>query len=88
MSPSAAKLLTRLRGSVAGWSPQDLAQILEEYGFTRKREARHGAFFEHPSYPEWATVIIPRHQTLRNWVARDVLKKVERVIKVERGDET
>ena len=80
--------MTRLRGSVAEWSPEDLAQILEENGFTRKREARHGAFFEHPSYPEWATVIIPRHQTLRNWVARDVLKKVERVIAIERGDET
>ncbi len=65
-----------------------MAQILEGHGFTRKKEARHGTFFEHPSYPEWATVIIPRHQKLRNWVARDVLKKVERVIKENGGDET
>lgn len=64
---------TNLRASTAGWSPAALAQILKGYGFSRKKEARHGTFFEHPSYPEWATVIIPRHQKLRNWVARDVL---------------
>ncbi len=88
MSQSAAKLLAKLRSSIAEWSPEDLAQILEGHGFTRKKEARHGTFFEHPSYPEWATVIIPRHQKLRNWVARDVLKKVERVIEENGGDET
>jgi hypothetical protein len=85
VSPSrrAEKQLEKLRASTAEWSPAALAQILEGYGFTRKKEARHGTFFEHPSYPEWATVIIPRHRSLKNWVARQVLEKVERLIETE-----
>ena len=85
-STSARKLLQRLRRTVGGWTPEKLSQILDGYGFTRKKESRHGTFFEHPSYPEWATVIIPRHRTLKNWVARDVLNKVERVIQSEEED--
>jgi hypothetical protein len=88
MSRSAEKLLVHLQRTTADWAPEQLSQILEGYGFTRKKEARHGTFFEHPSYPGWATVIIPRHQKLRNWVARDVLQKVERVIEQERGKDT
>ena len=88
MSRSAEKLFARLQRTTADWAPEQLAQILEGYGFTRKKEARHGTFFEHPSYAEWATVTIPRHQTLRNWVARDVLQRVERVLEEERGKGT
>lgn len=84
MSPTAArKLFDRLQRTTADWDPADLSRILEGYGFTRKKEARHGTFYEHPSYPQWATVIIPRHQTLRDWVARKVLNTVKRVIEAE-----
>ena len=77
--------MEKLRASTAGWSPAALAQILEGYEFTRKKEARHGTFFEHPSYPEWSTVIIPRNRNLKNWVARQVLEKVERLIETRKG---
>jgi hypothetical protein len=81
---SAAKLLARLRDTKAGWTPGDLAQVLVGHGFTRKREARHGIFFEHPDFPAGTTVIIPRHTPCKTWVAVRVLKAVDLVLQ-DRG---
>lgn len=77
---SARKLLARLRDSKVGWTPRDLSQLLVGHGFTRKKEARHGAFFEHPAYPADSTVIIPRHTPCKTWVAVKVLKAIEVVL--------
>jgi len=82
-SSSAAKLLTRLRDTKAGWTPRRLYQVLEGHGFTRRKQARHGTFFEHPDYPVETTVIIPRHTPCKTWVAVKVLKAVEFVISQE-----
>jgi hypothetical protein len=79
-SSSAAKLLARLRDTKVGWTPRELYQVLEGHGFTRKKQARHGTFFEHPDYPADTTVIIPRHTPCKTWVAVKVLKAVESVI--------
>lgn len=86
-SASARKLLSKLRNSKVGWTPQDLEQILVGHGFTRKKEARHGAFYEHPDYPADAIVIIPRHSPCKTWVALKVLKAVELVVRRENPPE-
>ena len=80
---SARKLLARLRDTKADWSPRDLFQVLIGHGFTRKKEARHGTFFEHPAYPADTTVIIPRHTPCKAWVAMKVLKAVDFVLNHE-----
>jgi hypothetical protein len=82
MSPTntARKLHGRLSSSQAGWTPEEMDQLLSGYGFTRKRNTRHGVLYEHPSHPEWATVIIPRHQQLKSWVGRRVLALVNRLV--------
>ena len=77
---SAEKLLAKLRQSKNGWVPEDLAQILEGHGFTRKKEARHGVFYEHPVCPRDSTVILPRHTPCKTWVAVRVLRAVEAVL--------
>ncbi len=63
--------------------PEQLAQTLEGHGFTRKKEARHGTFFEHQDYPVDTTVIIPRHRPCKNCVAVKVLRAVEHVLASE-----
>ncbi len=60
-----------------GWTPRELDQVLIGHGFTRKKEARHGAFYEHPLFPAETTLIIPRHTPCKTWVAVKVLKAVE-----------
>jgi hypothetical protein len=87
MSKKAEKLLDRLRQSKAGWKPTELMQVLSGHGFTRKKESRHGTFFEHPEYPVDTTVIIPRHTPCKNWVAVKVLKAVQVVLGEESPSE-
>jgi len=53
---------------------------LTGFGFREIRETNHGTLYEHPDYPEWATVIVPRHNELKKWVGRDVLDILERLI--------
>ena len=77
---SARKLLERLGDTKSGWTPEDLSQILMGHGFKRKKEARHGTFFEHPDHPADTTVIIPRHSPCKKWVAVKILKAVRRVL--------
>ncbi len=83
---AAVKSLSRLRNTQAGWTPTELAKLLRSYGFTREKQAKHGLFLEHPSYPEWATVIIPRHRECKKWVARDAVAKIEQVVALEEDD--
>lgn len=87
-SKSAEKNLERLRASTDGWSHDRLAQVVKSYKFIKIRETRHGTLFEHPRYPTWATVIIPRHRNCKKWVAGDVLDVIERLIAVEEEEET
>lgn len=79
-SSSAAKLLAKLRDTKVGWTPDELSQVLEGHGFTRKRQARHGVLYEHPAVPADSTVIIPRHTPCKTWVAVKVLKAVDLVL--------
>ena len=79
----ARKRLEQLQGSVDGWSHDRLVKTLELYGFTQKRETRHGTLMRHPNYIEWATVIIPRHRNCRKWVAQEVLDCIERLLTAE-----
>ena len=85
-SKTAVKSLSRLRNTRAGWAPTELAKLLRSYGFTTEKQARHGLFLEHPSYAEWATVIIPRHRECEKWVAQDALAKIEQVVALEDDD--
>jgi hypothetical protein len=84
---SAAKLLDALYRTRTGWSDADFFRVLEYYGFTLERQARHGAFYRHADlagHPDLETrrlarVLIPKGRELHAYVADEVIAAIEAV---------
>jgi hypothetical protein len=75
MNGSAAqKLLERMRATRAGWSQKDFERLLTGFGFKPKGK-KHDIYI-HPRFPD-LRISVPRHNSLRDWVAEDAVKVVD-----------
>lgn len=88
-------LAERLETTDAGFSQEDLASILEHYGYEFARNARHGAVYKHPSlllHPDeavrrkFARVMIPAGKELLPYAARAVRESVHALLEYEEGE--
>jgi len=74
---SARKLLERMRASASGWGQSDFERLFEGFGFKAKGK-KHRIYY-HPKFPDlWISV--PRHNVLKEWVARDAVKLIDELI--------
>jgi hypothetical protein len=81
----AQKLLERMRGSSAGWGQKDFESLLSGFGFKWKEGKKHRVYY-HPEFPNlW--ISIPRHNSLRNWVARDAVKLIDELMNLSKAKE-
>jgi len=75
MNGSAAeKLLEQMRNSPSGWGQKDLERLLKGFGF-EYREGKERVYFNR-KYPT-LRISVPRHNSLRDWVARDAVKLID-----------
>jgi hypothetical protein len=80
---AAKKLLEDMRNSPSGWGQNDLERLLTGFGF--KEKGKKHAIYIHPDFPD-LRISVPRHNTLKEWVARDAVKAIDQLI--VRKDET
>ena len=73
---SAEKLLEDMRNSASGWGQKDFERLLSGFGF-KWREGRDRVYF-HPEYPQ-LRISVPRHNSLRDWVARDAVRLIDKL---------
>lgn len=75
-----------MRVSPNGWSQEDFISVLEHYGFQLVRHVRHGAMLRHEilaRHPDrevrvsMAQVVIPKGRSLRDYVAVEVVTRVD-----------
>lgn len=83
---SGADLLEGIRRSPQDRKRQELDRVLSHFGF-RKSEGANHTIYRHEHLPPGYVVIIPRHQTVRAYVARKVVKAVDLVVRKEDSDE-
>ncbi len=77
----AQKLLERMRNTNSGWGQSDFKHLFEGFGFN-VRGTKHAIYY-HPEYPElWMSV--PRHNSLKEWVARDAVKVIDELAKLKK----
>ncbi|MEK7468317.1 MAG: hypothetical protein AAB074_12965 [Planctomycetota bacterium] len=74
---AAKKLLDQMRATSAGWSEQDFSRLFLGYGFDKKGGGGHTKY-SHPRYPA-LLITVPRHRKLKNWVAREAVKLIEKL---------
>jgi predicted RNA binding protein YcfA (HicA-like mRNA interferase family) len=86
--------LEAMRRSASGWSQEDFMRVLEAHGFELVRHVRHGAFYRHPvlaRHPDaairsqMAQVVIPKGNSLRDYVAEEVIKRIDLLAVTEPG---
>ncbi len=84
MSTKAAKLLERMRRTKSGWGQIHFDRLLTGFGFIKggKKEA----IYTHPDHSE-LRISIPRHNSLKKWVARDAVKLIDELLEINKGDE-
>jgi hypothetical protein len=71
------KLLEKMRDSPYCWGQTDKEHLLKGFGF-RWREGKHRIYF-HSIFKD-LTIGVPRHNTLKEWVARDAVKLIDELI--------
>lgn len=74
MGNSAQKLLENMRNSPSGWGQKDFERLLTGFGF--KCKGKKHAIYIHPIFPD-IRISVPRHNSLREWVARDAVRAVD-----------
>ncbi|HXG38151.1 MAG TPA: type II toxin-antitoxin system HicA family toxin [Bacteroidota bacterium] len=84
MNGSAAqKLLQQMRQTASGWGQKDFEHLFKGFGFTWKEGKKHRIYY-HPRYKNlWISV--PRHNTLKEWVARDAIKLIDELLILSGG---
>lgn len=79
---SAHKLLDRMRRTSSGWGQNDFERLLTGFGF-EYREGKKHRFYFHKDYKDlWISV--PRHNSLKEWVARDAVELIDSLQSKER----
>lgn len=74
MSRKLDRLLARMQSSPSGFRPIEVKSVLVGHGFKLREGSKH-TVYQHCVYTD-LIITVPRHSTLRAWVARDVLKLV------------
>lgn len=77
---AAKKLLERMRNSPSGWGQSDFEKLLVGYNF-KQRQGKHTVYM-HPNHPS-LMIVVPRHNELKDWVARDAVKLIDELEKLE-----
>lgn len=72
---NAEKLLERMRNSASGWGQSDFEHLFEGFGF-KWREGKKHRIYWHPKFPN-LYMSVPRHNSLKEWVARDAVKLID-----------
>lgn len=75
---AAQKLLERMRKSPSGWGQKDFEHLLEGFGFKWRDGGKHRFYF-HPRFSN-LKISIPRHNKLKEWVARDAVGLVDELM--------
>jgi hypothetical protein len=75
---AAQKLLERMRRSSSGWSQTDFEHLLVGFGF-QWREGKRQRIYIHSKFQD-LSISVPRHNSLKEWVARDAVKLVDELI--------
>ena len=74
-------LLEKMRRTPAGWSSRDFEHLYEGFGFVKRDTGGHTVYY-HPAYRELRATV-PRGRSLKNWVARDAVSVVDRLLSLE-----
>lgn len=87
-SKRAMKRLERLRRSTANAKPEDIKALYLAFGFVIEHKTNHDQV-THPDYPGDMNLIgtIPRHRELAQYVARQAVELVERLLILEKAKE-
>lgn len=87
-SARAMKKLKRLRRSTANAKPEDIRALYLAFGFNIKKCKRHDRA-THPDYEDDLAMIgtIPRHRELAEYVAKQAVELVERLLILEEAKE-
>lgn len=83
MSGNAAqKLLERMRQTQTGWGQIDFEHLLIGFGF--KHKGKKHKIYQHPIHTD-LIISVPRHNSLKPWVAREAVKIIEELIQRNGG---
>ena len=73
--------------SPSGWGQTDFEHLLEGFGFKWKEGKRH-RIYSHHKFPD-LSISVPRHNALKEWVARDAVKLINELInRTEKKEKT
>ena len=79
MNGSAAqKLLERMRNSPRGWNQTDFEHLFNGFEF-QWREGKKHRIYIHTKFKD-LSISVPRHNSLKEWVARDSIKLIDELI--------
>jgi hypothetical protein len=82
---AAQKLLERMRKSPSGWGQTDFERLLDGFGFKWREGGKHRFYF-HPRLSK-LKISVPRHNTLKEWVARDAVKLIDELTSLSKAKE-
>lgn len=87
-SAKALKLLERLRRSTANAKPEDIKALYLAFGFVIEPRKRHDRA-THPEFSDDPNLYgtIPRHRELAEYVAKQAVELVDKVILLEKAKE-
>jgi hypothetical protein len=75
---SSLKLLERMRNTQSGWGQSDFDRLLSGFGFDCREGKKH-SIYSHKKFPN-LRISVPRHNSLKEWVARDAVKLVDELL--------
>lgn len=75
---AAQQLLEDMRNSPSGWGQKDFERLLTGFGF--KIKGKKHAIYIHQEFPD-LRISVPRHNSLKEWVAQDAVKVIDQLIK-------
>lgn len=81
------RLLESVRASPGGQRDGVLGRLLERYGFVKHEGGRH-TIFRHERMPAGAVVVVPRHNQLKAYVAKQVVAAIDLILETENGQES
>ncbi len=74
-----------MQASPSGWGQKDFERLFLGYGF-EKRGTKHDIYI-HTKYKE-LRMSVPRHNSLKEWVAREAVKIIKELITLMEEDKS
>jgi len=78
---SGHKLLERTKRARSGWGQRHFKRLYAAFGFVGHERAKH-VLYDHPEHPDLVGSV-PRHDSLRDWVANDAIALIDELLKRE-----